>query len=989
MNKITLLTAQEGIKMCKTFTLDMVKEQINKSEYDKAKTFDCEIVNISNINELSELLSLLEQHGDKCIIRGLLQDEANDGKKVFRTMVRTGVDTGRFIENPNGLNYFMIDFDKIPTPPDVVNPEEIIDGCPTGISYLKSLLPAEFQNSSFHYQWSSSAAVFGWRHISAHLWFWTDRPILDSDLYEWAKVLKSEYLVPIDPRVLLTVQANYTAAPKFVGMPDPLLHKRSGFVQGQRDDVPLVLLKAAEIEREYVLVNNKTYVKSKSFAEHIAAIGGSEGFYEPLTRAIAHYCSINGTKTDTAFLKAALRDHWHSIPTNGRDYDAYMGDFALDTNINGALLKFGQHTPIDDDEIKRRLNGLRPEKDFIDLNQSHTDLEINIISAECGSGKSYQTIRNLADKKGKWIYACDKIISIKERAKELREYCYNNGIIDIEIIEVYTDKEDTEEKIGKQLAMAKASLVKNKAKHFVVFVTHVALFLLDFYDWVDTKLVIDEANDIVKFIPRSYGKSKETVSTYFNFVDTGSEDCFEVEPTELLHKLAEDKKFVDQHYDHYEMLYKVATTPSSKLWLPQEDWTEDKAVQRFFTILTPYSLDAFTEIWLLGDELEQSSIFHGWSVVYGVRFIAHELEHKRMRRVPTSQRAKVYYFCENNSASLAYFKSAENPIRCISEWFKQKYPSGNFIYTINDKMKGRLADAFKGEYITPKAHGRNDLQHYNNCLWLAAMKISHFEARLVQKLFDISVEEQVLWREYNPMYQFIMRINIRDYTSAINNNIYVVDEEQARYLQKRLGCEIEHIPNVVPDVVGGNNGRPTTVDKKGMTKEERREYERNQKKEQRLKRKMAKNSQYTTDVKCPLNPLETQEENIGGQLQTEKSETDVKCPLNPLETQEENIGGQLQTEKSETVFYKKNTSTYMDKMDNTSSSQCKTYMDKMDNTSSSQCKILDGIEDFAAPSPPANTSQPTAKRKMDSEIGDKFKDKMKKILAIQRKIKGE
>ncbi|MCD8525987.1 MAG: hypothetical protein LRY62_02150 [Alphaproteobacteria bacterium] len=54
--------------------------------------------------------------------------------------------------------------------------------------------------------------------ISAHLWFWCDRPVSD---VEWKAFFKA-HGSKVDLAVYSAVQPHYTAQPIFVGMADPV-----------------------------------------------------------------------------------------------------------------------------------------------------------------------------------------------------------------------------------------------------------------------------------------------------------------------------------------------------------------------------------------------------------------------------------------------------------------------------------------------------------------------------------------------------------------------------------------------------------------------------------------------------------------------------------------------------------------------------------------------------------------------------------------------
>ena len=78
----------------------------------------------------------------------------------------------------------------------------------------------------------------------------------------------------------------------------------------------------------------------------------------------------------------------------------------------------------------------------------------------------------------------------------------------------------------------------------------------------------------------------------------------------------------------------------------------------------------------------------------------------------------------------------------------------------------------------------------------------------MEKVFSIDHATQVRWREYNPLYQFVMRSALRDYESDANVNVYVFDRHQAEYLHERTGMPIAHVPGVLAVDAVSTGGRP-------------------------------------------------------------------------------------------------------------------------------------------------------------------------------------
>ena len=192
------------------------------SDYDSAKNFNVETLDVTGIGQLSNILDQLENQSKACVIRG------GKGTSTETPVQRLNAN---FVEVPH--HWFLVDIDRYqPVLADpVLEPEAAID------EFILGSMPEEFHGASYHWQLSSSAGAAKNRDtLKAHVWFWSETAYTGPQLDAWARVNN----VPLDKAVLRRVQVHYTAAPVFEdGVEDPV-PRRSGFVEGLLgDEVPL------------------------------------------------------------------------------------------------------------------------------------------------------------------------------------------------------------------------------------------------------------------------------------------------------------------------------------------------------------------------------------------------------------------------------------------------------------------------------------------------------------------------------------------------------------------------------------------------------------------------------------------------------------------------------------------------------------------------------------------------------------------------------
>jgi hypothetical protein len=309
-----------------------------REDFGNAYWFQHERRDCSNIKELSAILAELEADPYALIVRAEILEGVNPDKMNRRHL--DGGPSKPAMMKPQPRPWLCIDFDNIPAPPltDLTTDPE------SAVEYLIGLLPDQFHDAACHWQLSSSAGMS--ETLSAHCWFWLDRPIADDDAGKWAKHVNETRKAEaaregrivgnlVDPAVMRTVQAHYTAAPIFDGLPDPL-PRRSGFRDGLTDAVKLTLAPA------------KTKADGTGFYAKLKLLGdglGREGFNSPLSRAAASYVASNGIPgpKERETLKTRLRAAIDAAPKEqGRDVSRYQSDAYLDDAIASAARKYGK-----------------------------------------------------------------------------------------------------------------------------------------------------------------------------------------------------------------------------------------------------------------------------------------------------------------------------------------------------------------------------------------------------------------------------------------------------------------------------------------------------------------------------------------------------------------------------------------------------------------------------------------------------------------------
>jgi len=294
---------------------------------------------VSNIAELSALLQEIERRSDLLVIRGQLLPHLDRSALRLRRKVN-------FQTPPAGLQWFLIDVDKMPLGSGPTLREDVASVC----ERIVGRLPNTFHDVSYHWQLSSSAGFTDPTLVSLHLWFWLDRPIPDQALKTWGRWWNDQCGANIvDTALFNDVQAHYTAAPQFVGIIDPF-PVRSGLVCKRLDEVALNLPHARTSPRSGKSHTDAPRLRpSGGFEAILGQIGdhsGGRGFHVPIIRAVASYVAAHGSEaTDIEALYEVVRAR--VLGADRSDHDAtHVEEMAsrghIVPAIEQAVVKYGK-----------------------------------------------------------------------------------------------------------------------------------------------------------------------------------------------------------------------------------------------------------------------------------------------------------------------------------------------------------------------------------------------------------------------------------------------------------------------------------------------------------------------------------------------------------------------------------------------------------------------------------------------------------------------
>ncbi|KAA2211424.1 hypothetical protein [Teichococcus oryzae] len=347
MNTVTILRPLGRQLMAKRYGI-APNGLVVKRDYSNAKRFRVEQAPVRHIHDLHHRLQRIERDPRACIIRGQPGAAAN----LADTDRRGSKNGGHFDDVPRP--WVMLDLDKVKLPAGmsvIAAPQEVAQH----LMDLVAMHVPELDGVTAIVQFSSSAGLEEqaeaeeaaglaprWRGVvkpgagvGAHLWFWLEQAVDGPALDRWAKAINARVGHKlIDPATLRTVQPHYTAGPVFdTDLRDPLSGRRTLLVKGHSDAARLSIPAVAPRQPDK---SGDAREAGRGFLGWMEAIGGPEGFHEPINRAIAAFVATNWPHPDTEWLKAALTERILAADPGGRspsEIDRYASDANLDARI--------------------------------------------------------------------------------------------------------------------------------------------------------------------------------------------------------------------------------------------------------------------------------------------------------------------------------------------------------------------------------------------------------------------------------------------------------------------------------------------------------------------------------------------------------------------------------------------------------------------------------------------------------------------------------
>lgn len=399
------------------------------------------------------------------------------------------------------------------------------------------------------------------------------------------------------------------------------------------------------------------------------------------------------------------------------------------------------------------------------------------LAAECGAGKTTAVLNKMAKDGGRYVYAAPTIETLGQIRNDFEAKAPGFRCFTIDSAASPLSVHNQQSAVRDEIAF------KYPDEPVVVFVSHVAIAICDWPAFKGFRLIVDELMDQipVHIWTERFEEHTDVLHRYLKL------------DNEIVKPTAAGKHLLDKgNYDVVQNtvmdLLTLSTRPHAKLYAATSTWANYEQKKQFVRVIDPALLSDFASVLIIGDDFCNSLLFKIWTKD-GVNFEPANIE-LRQRKVPLSERVTIRYFNEHNG-SIFYFGNTDDPLGQVGEKLR---PFAVDLWTCNKRFESKMYRYLPADRrASSKSHGQNHLTDRHSVAWLCALKFSNDDAAIYKKLYGICKSELVAWREYNAMYQFIMRSNLRAYDSAEPVNVYVFDRQQAEYLASRFNVPFEDL----------------------------------------------------------------------------------------------------------------------------------------------------------------------------------------------------
>jgi len=468
-------------------------------------------------------------------------------------------------------------------------------------------------------------------------------------------------------------------------------------------------------------------------------------------------------------------------------------------------------------------------------------MKIVVDESSVGVGKTHAAIERAVLHQGLWLFAVERIDSIKEITNRIEAMAASKNV-KVNTVPISSEPDEKQILRGQSVRTEVESLAtKYQNGHVIAICSHSAMMMTDFKKFTDWHFICDEVPALLDITKKQTKLDLPFFEKYFELetLTTGKMAWSLFKPTKAGLKLNGSDLVQDESHEHLAKLHlitklahqqKIAKFPVTTL-AELGYMEEDHLYWVWWSLLSISHFEPFKSVHFLASRFMDSmtrKVIESWNK--DVNWVPVSLPNVR-QFAPRS--VSIKYYAEQ-MAHINFLKgeTGQRHLAAIGSDIQQCAKGTQMIWSANKAFKEALENIFgKNSYKKPKQAGTDKLMMNTSAAMIYSAQPANYVLDVL-KVFDLGRKDWVRSNEYETILQFVSRTSVRDANSSEEVQIFVYNKAQADYLVEFF----EKQPHNVVSCEFVDLGLQYPVSKRGPKKKALTREEAEEKKKERTRK---------------------------------------------------------------------------------------------------------------------------------------------------------
>lgn len=408
-------------------------------------------------------------------------------------------------------------------------------------------------------------------------------------------------------------------------------------------------------------------------------------------------------------------------------------------------------------------------------------IHVKVLTGMPGSGKTRKLMREMAARKGRYIFATSRIDLINERTGDLRQQAAAAGTNPT----IRAIHGEADIRLPVLAEIADVPHLHQHEEHVVVFITHEGMMGANLDGFAGWHILIDET-------PAAIASNAFTVPATATYLEAAY-DLAPLDGTGWSRLVLKPEAPNPAAIIRDEFLKGLATIDkrarsSHGVYVDIDDWATVKGSTRrlkWWSAWTPAELAAFESVTIAGAGYFSSLGYKATQAWFSdkVRFEAEEVIATKRAR----PRVLIHFFTRHRGSTAFWKDEGQSCLLRVLKYLKQVPDLGYWAANTDIRLLFMGGD-LSGEMISPRQEGTNALMHHETCALIYSAKAVPADGPSLE-VFGLTKEDVERAREIEDIIQFALRGALRKPDFDGEYKVYLYDQHQAEALAAYLEQE--------------------------------------------------------------------------------------------------------------------------------------------------------------------------------------------------------